>query len=152
MSEADPQEREESGHLMLSLFGKKKNQPSSAENSQENQEPMVLSKLQEITAGDDEMYRSLSRLLFLDPKKITTSLEDAVSQATTFDSTGNRTRAEVWYRIAGGIALYRGDPESVRKFFEKASSIAGDRRPEYKTIASRSQDAVNLARKFYEGL
>jgi hypothetical protein len=113
---------------------------------------MVLSKLQEITAGDDEMYRSLSRLLFLDPKKITTSLEDAVSQATTFDSTGNRTRAEVWYRIAGGIALYRGDPESVRKFFEKASSIAGDRRPEYKTIASRPQDAVNLARKFYEGL
>jgi hypothetical protein len=152
MSEADHQEREESGHLMLSLFGKKKNQPSPAENPQENRETMVLSKLQEIIVGDDEMYRSLSRLLFLDPKKITTSLEDAVSQATTFDLTGNRTRAEVWYRIAGGIALYRGDPESVRKFFEKASSIAGDRRPEYKTIASRSQDAVNLARKFYEGL
>src|SRR6266851_1639298 len=137
---------------MLSLFGKKKTQPSSADNPTKNQEPMVLSKLQEITAGDDEMYRSLSRLLFLDPKKILTSLEDAVSQATTFDSTGNRTRAEVWYRIAGGIALYRGDQDSVRKFFEKASSIAGDRRPEYKTIASRSQDAVNLARKFYESM
>jgi hypothetical protein len=137
---------------MVGPFGKKKNESSPTGNSPENQEPMVLSKLQEITAGDDEMYRSLSRLLFLDPKKITTSLEDAISQATTFESTGNRTRAEVWYRIAGGIALYRGDPESVRKFFEKASSIAGDRRPEYKTIASRSQDAVNLARKFYESI
>jgi len=137
---------------MLSLFGKKKTQPSPAENPTENQEPMVLSKLQEITAADDEMYQSLSRLLFLDPKKIITSLEDAVSQAAAFDSTGNRTRAEVWYRIAGGIALYRGDPEGVRKFFEKASSIAGDRRPEYKTMASRSQDAVNLARKFYESM
>ena len=137
---------------MLSLFGKKKTQPSPAENLTENQEPMVLSKLQEITAADDEMYQSLSRLLFLDPKKIITSLEDAVSQAAAFDSTGNRTRAEVWYRIAGGIALYRGDPEGVRKFFEKASSIAGDRRPEYKTMASRSQDAVNLARKFYESM
>ena len=137
---------------MLSLFGKKKTQPSPAENLTENQEPMVLSKLQEITAGDDEMYRSLSRLLFLDPKKIVTSLEDAVSQAAAFDSTGNRTRAEVWYRIAGGIALYRGDQDGVRKFFEKASSIAGDRRPEYKTMASRSQDAVNLARKFYESM
>jgi hypothetical protein len=137
---------------MLGVFGKKKNQPSPAGNPSENQEPMVLSKLQEITGSDAEMYRSLSRLLFLDPKKITTSLEDAVSQATTFDSTGNRTRAEVWYRIAGGIALYRGEPESVRKFFEKAASIAGDRRPEYKTIASRSQDAVNLARKFYESI
>ena len=137
---------------MLGVFGKKKNPPSPTENAQENQEPMVLSKLQEITAGDDEMYRSLSRLLFLDPKKITTSLEDAVSQATAFDSAGNRTRAEVWYRIAGGISLYRGDPEGVRKFFEKASSIAGDRRPEYKTIAARSQDAVSLAQKFYESM
>ena len=137
---------------MLSLFGKKKDQPSRADNSQESQEPIVLSKLQEITVGGDEMYRSLSRLLFLDPKKITTSLEDAVSQATAFDSAGNRTRAEVWYRIAGGIALYRGDQDGVRKFFEKASSIAGDRRPEYKTVASRSQDAVSLARKFYESM
>ena len=137
---------------MLGLFGKKKNLSSSAGNSPENQEPMVLSKLQEITAGDADMYQSLSRLLFLDPKKITTSLEDAISQATTFESMGSKTRAEVWYRIAGGIALYRGDSESVRKFFEKASSIAGDRRPEYKTIASRSQDAVNLARKYYENI
>ena len=137
---------------MLGLFGKKKNEPSSAGNPGGNQEPIVLSKLQEITASDAEMYQSLSRLLFLDPKKITTSLEDAVSQASNFDSMGNKTRAEVWYRIAGGIALYRGDPESVRKFFEKASSIAGDRRPEYKTIATRSQDAVNFARKFYESM
>lgn len=136
--------------MTLGLFGRKKNQTSSAGNSPGNQEPVVLSKLQEITGSDAEMYQSLSRLLFLDPKKITTSLEDAVSQANTFDSSGNKTRAEVWYRIAGGIALYRGDAEGVRKFFEKASSIAGDRRQEYKTIASRSQDAVNLARKFYE--
>ena len=137
---------------MLSRFGRKKNQAPLGGNPPGNQEPIVLSKLQEITGGDAEMYQSLSRLLFLDPKKITTSLEDVVSQASTFDSMGNKTRAEVWYRIAGGIALYRGDPDSVRKFFEKASSIAGDRRPEYKTIASRSQDAVNLARKFYESM
>lgn len=137
---------------MLGLFGKKKNQSSSVGAPRENQEPMILSKLQEITTGDAEMYQALSRLLFLDPKKITTSLEDAVTQATTFDSMGNKTRAEVWYRIAGGISLYRGDPESVRKFFEKASSIAGDSRPEYRTVASRPQDAVNFARKFYENM
>ena len=104
---------------MLGLFGKKKNQPSPPGSPPENQEPLVLSRLQEITVGDAEMYQSLSRLLFLDPKKITTSLEDAVSQATSFDSSGSKTRAEVWYRIAGGIALYRGDSESVRKFSKK---------------------------------
>ena len=144
--------REDIDKPMIGLFGKKKDQSANSGNSTESQEPMVLSKLQEITANDADMYQSLSRLLFLDPKKITTSLEDAVSQASGFETSGNRTRAEVWYRIAGGIALYRGDPDSVRKFFEKASSIAGDRRPEYKTVASRSQDAVNLARKFYENL
>lgn len=137
---------------MIGLLGKKKNQTPDSGSPTENQEPMVLSKLQEITANDTEMYQTLYRLLFLDPKKITTSLEDAVSQASTFESSGNKTRAEVWYRIAGGISLYRGDAEGVRKFFEKASSIAGDRRPEYKTIANRSQDAVNVARKFYESM
>ena len=136
---------------MLGLFGKKKN-GTAAGNSAGNSEPVVLSKLQEITGSDIEMYQSLSRLLFLDPKKITTSLEDAISQANSFESTGNKTRAEVWYRIAGGIALSRGDADGVRKFFEKASSIAGDRRPEYKTIANRAQDAVNLARKYYESM
>ncbi|TMI48313.1 hypothetical protein E6H17_03935 [Candidatus Bathyarchaeota archaeon] len=135
---------------MLGLFGKKKKQTPTAGNPAGNPEPSVLNKLQEITGNDAEMYQSLSRLLFLDPKKITTSFEDAISQARTFESMGNKTRTEVWYRIAGGIALYRGDAENVRKFFEKASSIAGDSRPEYRTVASRSQDAVNLAGKFYE--
>ena len=137
---------------MIGLFGKKKSQTPSSGSVPEAPEPMVLSKLQEITANDADMYQSLSRLLFLDPKKITIPLEDAISQANSFESSGNKTRAEVWYRIAGGIALYRGDAESVRKFFEKASSIAGDRRPEYKTLASRSQDAVTMARKFYESM
>jgi hypothetical protein len=110
----------------------------------------VLSRLQEITGNDIEMYRSMSRLLFMDPKKITTSLEEAVSQATTFEAAGSKTRAEVWYRIAGGIALYRGDAEGVRKFFEKAASISGNSKPEYTTAASRSQEAVSIARKYYE--
>ncbi len=113
---------------------------------------MVLSRLQEIVGDDVEMYRAMSRLLFLDPKKITTPLEEAVSQATGFESSGNKIRAELWYRIAGGIALYRGDAEMVRKFFEKAAMIAGGSRPEYKTVASRSQDAASIARKYYETL
>lgn len=92
----------------------------------------------------------MSKLLFIDPKKITTSLEEALSQASQFEASGNKLRAETWYRIAGGIALYRGDPEAVRKYFEKASSIAGDSRPEYKTIARRSQEAVAVAKKYYE--
>ena len=98
------------------------------------------------------MYRTLSRLLFLDPKKITLSLEEAAGQASRFEKSGNRTRAEVWYRIAGGIALHVGDVEGVRKFFEKASSIAGSTRPEYRTAAARAEELVSMARKYYENL
>jgi len=134
--------------LTLGLFGKKK----PATHSGPNPEPAVLSRLQEITGNDNEMYQSMSRLLFLDPQKITTSLEETVSQATNFESTGNKLRAEVWYRIAGGIALYRGDSEGVRKFFEKAASISGNAKPEYKTAAGRAQEAVLVAGKYYENL
>ncbi len=140
--------REGRGQLTFGLFGKRKPQTQ----SNQTPEPVVLNRLQEIIGDDVEMYGAMTRLLFLDPKRITTPLEEAVSQATSFESAGNKIRAELWYRIAGGIALYRGDADSVRKFFEKASMISGDSRPEYKTVASRSQDAVSIARKYYENL
>jgi len=132
--------------LALGLLGKKKDQ----NNSNLAPEPIVLSRLQELTGIDTEMYQSMSRLLFLDPKKILTSLEDAVAQASAFETSGNKTRAEVWYRIAGGISLYKGDADGVRKFFEKATASATEPKPEYKTASARSQDAVALAKKYYE--
>jgi hypothetical protein len=138
--------RKRRSQLTLGLLGKKKPQTQTATNP----EPAVLSRLQEITGNDEEMYRCMSRLLFMDPKKITTSSEEAVSQATNFEATGDKIRAEIWYRIAGGIALYKGDAEAVRKFFEKAASISGGSKPEYKTIATRAQEAVSIAGKYYE--
>ncbi len=134
--------------MAFGLFGKKKDPTEAATNP----EPSALTRLQEITGKDEEMYRSMSRLLFMDPKKITTSSEEAVSQATKFEANGNKIRAEIWYRIAGGIELYKGDIEAVRKFFEKANSISGGSKPEYKTIASRAQEAVSIAGKYYENL
>ena len=132
--------------VMLSLFGRKKTQASTAANS----EPAAPSRLQEITGSDAELQQVMSKLLFLDPKKITTPLDVVLSQASQLESSGSRIRAEISYRIAGGIALFKLDVDGVRKFFEKASSLAGDSRPEYKTIAKRAQDAVNIAKKYYE--
>lgn len=132
--------------VMLSLFGKKKAQASPIVNS----DSPLLNRLQEITGTDTELQQVMSRLLFLDPKKITTPLDQVLSQASQLESSGSRIRAEVSYRIAGGIALYKQDVDGVRKFFEKASSLAGDSRPEYKTIAKRAEDAVNVAKKYYE--
>jgi hypothetical protein len=134
--------------LVLVLFGRKKPQTQVVGNP----EPEVHSRLQEIIGNDLEMYQTMSRLLFMDPPKITTSLEEAASRASSFEASGDKTRAEVWYRIAGGIALYKGDAEGVRKFFEKAASISGNSKPEYTTAVGRSQEAVSIARKYYENL
>ncbi len=132
--------------VMLGLFGRKKAQASPTVNS----DPVVPSRLQEIIGTDAELQQVMSKLLFLDPKKITTPLDQVLNQASEQESSGSRMRAEVSYRIAGGIALYKQDVDGVRKFFEKASSLAGDSRPEYKTIAKRAEDAVNVAKKYYE--
>lgn len=117
---------------------------------------LIPTRLQEIAAEiagkDSELYWALSRVMFLDPKRITLSLEQALKQASDQEKTGNRIRAEVWYRVAGGIALYHGDVESVRKFFAKANSIAGDSRREYKIVAEESEKAVEISRKYYENV
>lgn len=83
---------------------------------------------------------------------MTTSLEEATRQAAGFEAVGDKIRAEVWYRIAGGISLYRGDVEGVRKFFEKAASFQGGSKREYSTAATRSQQMVTMARKYYENI
>jgi hypothetical protein len=88
--------------------------------------------------------------MFLDPKKIMAPLDRVLTEAQEYEAQGNKLRAEVGYRIAGGISLYRGDLDGVKKYFEKAASFAGDSHPEYQTILKRSDEAVNIARKFYE--
>jgi len=132
--------------LAVGLFGRKRPQALPEGNS----EPIVANRLQELTGSDAEMYQSLSKILFLAPKRINASLEDAVSQASAFEASGDKMRAELWYRIAGGIALYRADAGAVRKYFEKAASLAVYGKPEYKAIMTRAEDAVGVARKFYE--
>jgi hypothetical protein len=128
-------------------FGKPKPKDSSLET---NAQSVVANRLKELCGGDGDFYRAMSRLMFLDPKKITTPLDHVLSEAQSFEAQGNKLRAEVGYRIAGGISLYKGDLDGVKKYFEKAALFAGDSHPEYQTILKRSDEAVNIARKYYD--
>jgi hypothetical protein len=110
----------------------------------------VSSRLRELCGPDEEMYSALSRLMFLDPKKIVSPFETVLSEAQDNETKGNTLRAEVGYRIAGSMSLWTGDAEGVRKYFTKASTFAGEARPEYRTVAKRADDAVSIARKYYE--
>ena len=110
----------------------------------------VSSRLRELCGPDEEMYSALSRLMFLDPKKIVSPLQTVLTEAQESETKGNGLRAEVGYRIAGSMSLWTGDAEGVRKYFTKASTFAGEARPEYRTLAKRADDAVTIARKYYE--
>ena len=128
-------------------FGKPKQKDPSIEG---NAESAVANRLKELCGGDGDLYGAMSRLMFLDPKKITMPLERVLGDAQEYEAQGNKLRAEVAYRIAGGISLYRSDVDSVNKFFSKAASLAGDSHPEYQVILKRSSEAVAVARKYYE--
>ncbi len=113
-------------------------------------ETSVVSQLKELCGEDNELYIALSHLLLLDPKKIQTPIENFLDEARDYETKGNPLRAEVAYRIAGGVSLYKGGLDGVRTYFSKAASFSGDSRPEYRVVAKRADEAVSIAKKFYE--
>ncbi len=115
-------------------------------------ETLITNRLRELCGGDNDLFSTMSRLMFLDPKKIMIPLERVLSETQDYEAQGNKLRAEVGYRIAGGISLYKGDLDGVNKYFSKAASFASDSHPEYQIILKRSSEAVAVARKYYEEL
>ena len=113
-------------------------------------ETLTTNRLRELCGGDNDLFSTMSRLMFLDPKKIMIPLERVLSETQDYEAQGNKLRAEVGYRIAGGISLYKGDLDGVNKYFSKAASFASDSHPEYQNILKRSSEAVAVARKYYE--
>ena len=115
-------------------------------------ETLITNRLRELCGGDNDLFSAMSRLMFLDPKKIMIPLERVLSETQDYEAQGNKLRAEVGYRIAGGISLYKGDLDGVNKYFSKAASFASDSHLEYQIILKRSSEAVAVARKYYEEL
>jgi hypothetical protein len=113
-------------------------------------EAVMASKLTELCAGDTELCQALARLMILDPKKINIPLETFLTEAQDFEAQGNKLRAEVAYRVAGALSLFQGDAEGVRKYFGKALMIAGNSRGEYKTLVDHLDDAVSVAKRYYD--
>jgi hypothetical protein len=78
-----------------------------------------------------------------------TPLDKTLKEAQDYEAQGNKLRAEIEYRIAGGISLSKGDVDGVNRYFSRAASLAGDSHPEYKIIVKRSDEAVAIAGKYY---
>ncbi len=130
------------------LFRKKKSE--SSDSTPESLKVSPGSRLLELCNGDTELYQSLARILIVDPKRVTVPIDSFLAEAQEDEAKGDKLRAELAYRIAGALALFKGDKEGVQKYFQKALSLATTSRQEYKTLAQHPANAVEVARRYYE--
>jgi hypothetical protein len=107
----------------------------------------TLSDLEEICGGDKEVYGALVETMYLDPRKVRYTIDQAVERAKEFEKQKNAHRARVFYDIAGGLAIYEGNVAKVKLFFAKSAKL----NPDYPyPILNVTERAVARAKEFYE--
>jgi len=122
------------------LFGKKTKkveEKSTVESS--------LDDFEEAFKNKPELADALKNTMFLDPRKIDITLKDAVSKAREMERKGDKLRAAIWYRIAGGLAIYKGDVSKVKEYFGKYSKLTG----KSLKILEIPEECVKGAQKYY---
>jgi hypothetical protein len=109
---------------------------------------LEMSELDKVCGGDKEVCRALWHTMFYDPRKIGTSMEDATKKAESFEKRGDEGQARIWYHVAGGLALWKGDVALVEEYFGKCAELAPEM--EYKPITKMAEKAVEKAQQFYK--
>ncbi len=106
-----------------------------------------LTELEQICGSDRETYEILSNTMFLDPRKINISMKAASEKARKNEKAKDFTRAKMWYEIAGGLAIYKGDAKRVTEYFSKCEENS----PEKKyPILKKPEKAVVKAQEYYK--
>lgn len=105
-----------------------------------------MSDLGHLAGNDVETYEALSSTMFLDPRKIETSMKQAVENAKRSEKDGDLPRAGMWYEVAGGLALYEGNVKKVIENYTDAERVTGRK---YK-ILKNPEKAVAVAKEYYE--
>jgi hypothetical protein len=107
----------------------------------------TLTDLEEICGEDKEVYGALVETMYLDPRKIRYTIDQAVERAKEFEKQKNAHRARVFYDIAGGLAIYEGNVAKVKLFFGKSAKL----NPDYPyPILNVIERAVARAKEFYK--
>ena len=106
-----------------------------------------LTELEKICGSDQETYKALLNTMFLDPRKIEASMSNAAKTAKEFEKAKDLVRAKVWYEIAGGLAIYKGDTKNAIEHFSKCEKIS----PETTyPILRNPEKAVAKAQEYYK--
>jgi hypothetical protein len=106
----------------------------------------IITELQQLCGDDKETYEALINTMFLDPRKIGTSMKEAAENAKRSEKEKDFVKASVWYRTAGGLAIYEGDVKKVVEFFGERERISGTKY----LILKNPEKAVSIAQEYYK--
>jgi len=107
----------------------------------------TISELEQLCGDDKETYEALFHTMFLDPRKVGTSMKEAADNAKKFEKAKDFVRARTWYEIAGGLAIYEGNVKKVVEFFSEIEKISPDTKY---TILKNPEKAVAKAQEYYK--
>jgi hypothetical protein len=131
---------------MLDLLGRFRKRRKE-EKDTDMKQAKIITTLEEFCGDDKETYEALFHTMFLDPRKVESSMKEAVENAKKLEKAKDATRARIWYEIAGGLAIYEGNVKKVVEFFSEAEKIS----PEMKyTILKDPEKAVAKAQEYYK--
>jgi len=129
---------------LLDLFRKKKKEEGKIPEAESTK---LITELEQLCGDDKETYQALLDTMFLDPRKIETSMKEAAENAKRFEKEKDLLKANVWYKIAGSLAIYEGDVKKVVEFFSESEKIS----PGTKYLILKNPErAVAKAREYYE--
>lgn len=129
--------------MVLGLFRRKK------EEKEEKQIKKVgITDLEEICGNDKEVCKALWHTMFLDPRKIGTTMKEAAKKASDLEKKRKSPQARIWYHIAGGIALWKGNVAKVKEYFSKCAKLAPEM--DYELITKIPEKAVAKAQEYYK--
>ncbi|MFZ0965593.1 MAG: hypothetical protein WAN82_03080 [Candidatus Bathyarchaeia archaeon] len=128
---------------LLDRFRKKKKE----EKNTDIEHTKIITELEQLCGDDKETYEALFHTMFLDPRKVGTSMKEAADNAKKFEKAKDFVRARTWYEIAGGLAIYEGNVKKVVEFFSEIEKISPDTKY---TILKNPEKAVEKAQEYYK--
>ncbi|UCH31990.1 MAG: hypothetical protein JSV05_00935 [Candidatus Bathyarchaeota archaeon] len=129
--------------MVRGLFKRKKK-----EEKIEKQVEIEKTSLENICGDDSEVCQALWHTMFLEPQKIDVTLEEAIKKATEFEKQKQTRKARIWYHVAGGLALWKGDVTKVKQYFGKCEKLAPEM--DYGLIMKIPEKAVAKAQEYYK--
>ena len=111
----------------------------------------TITELEQLCGDDKETYEALHHTMFLDPRKVGTSMKEAATNAKEYEKGEDFIKARLWYEIAGGLAIYEGNVIKVIEYFGELQKILREKLSqsgEY-PILKIPEKAVAKAQEFY---